>query len=146
MDKTAVYHLLQERLNSKIENLEHLIADARRSNNETKSSMGDKYETSREMVQQEINKLQWQLSDYIKSREVLKSINLKPQTKVGVSTLVQTDRGWFFISVSLGVITYKAQEVFAVSMQSPVALAMHNKTPGESIVVNNTVHTIQDLY
>lgn len=146
MDKIAVYQLLQERLNSKIENLEHLIADARRSNNETKSSMGDKYETSREMVQQEITKLQWQLSEYIKSREVLKSLNLKPQTKVGLGSLVQTDRGWFFISVSLGVIKYKAQEIFAVSMESPVALALLNKTLGDRVAVNTTIHTIQDLY
>ena len=146
MDKLAVYQLLQERLNSKIENLKHLIADARRSNNETKSSMGDKYETSREMVQQEITKLQWQLSEYIKSREVLKSLNLKPQTKVGLGSLVQTDRGWFFISVSLGVIQYRAQEIFAVSMESPVALALLNKSVGERLAVNDTVYTIQDLY
>ena len=33
-----------------------------------KSSMGDKYETSREMLQQEINNLQLQLNEQLKSQ------------------------------------------------------------------------------
>ena len=57
MNKTEILNLVQEKISEKIRNLERLISETRESNNETKSSMGDKYETGREMLQQEINAL-----------------------------------------------------------------------------------------
>jgi len=57
MNKPEILNLLQEKLKFKIDYLGNLIAETRASNNETKSSMGDKYETTREMVQQEINNI-----------------------------------------------------------------------------------------
>ena len=53
------------RLQSSIKDLEHDLG------NETKSSAGDKYETSREMMNTEINKLQNQLQSFKKLKEVL---------------------------------------------------------------------------
>ena len=58
MNKSEILKIIHQKLSQKIETLEKMIAETRASNNETKSSMGDKYETSREMVQQEINNLQ----------------------------------------------------------------------------------------
>jgi hypothetical protein len=61
MNKSEILKIIHQKLSQKIETLEKMIAETRASNNETKSSMGDKYETSREMVQQEINNLQIQM-------------------------------------------------------------------------------------
>ena len=62
MDKAKILELVKSKISEKIGNLERLIAETRASNNDTKRSMGDKYETGREMLQQEINNLQLQLS------------------------------------------------------------------------------------
>jgi hypothetical protein len=79
-----------------------LIAETRASNNDTKSSMGDKYETSREMLQQEINNLQIQLNEHLKSQKILKNINPNPHKVVSLGSWVETDKGKFFIAISLG--------------------------------------------
>ena len=68
MNKSEILQIIQKKLSEKIDNLERLIAETRASNNETKSSMGDKYETTREMVQQEINNLQIQLNENIRAK------------------------------------------------------------------------------
>ena len=72
MNKSEILQIIQKKLSEKIDNLERLIDETRASNNETKSSMGDKYETSREMVQQEINNLQIQLNENLRAKNSLK--------------------------------------------------------------------------
>ena len=59
---SGLYHCIEENIQHKIDYLLGLIEDLRVSNNDTKSSMGDKYETSREMMQQEITRIQNQLN------------------------------------------------------------------------------------
>lgn len=72
--------------------------------------MGDKYETSREMVQQEINNLQIQLTEIIRVKNSLKSISVNPHQNAGLGSLVETDKGLFYIAVSLGMIDYGKKE------------------------------------
>ena len=79
MNKSEILQIIRGKLSEKTDYLEHLISETRAANNETKSSMGDKYETSREMVQQEINNLQVQLNENLKSLNSLKLINTKFQ-------------------------------------------------------------------
>ena len=74
MNKAELLELVKEKISEKIQKLEQLIAETRVSNNDTKSSMGDKYETSREMLQQEINKLELQLNEQLNTQQILKNI------------------------------------------------------------------------
>ena len=46
MNKAELLELVKQKFLKKIQKLEQLIAETRASNNDTKSSMGDKYETS----------------------------------------------------------------------------------------------------
>ena len=73
MDKQKLSLLISQKLSEKIQTFEKLIAETRASNNDTKSSMGDKYETGREMLQQEINNLQVQLNEVLKQQDFLKT-------------------------------------------------------------------------
>lgn len=63
MKKLEILETVRDKVLEKIEYLDRLISETRASSNDTKSSMGDKYETGREMLQQEINKLQTQLNE-----------------------------------------------------------------------------------
>jgi hypothetical protein len=104
--------------------------------------MGDKYETGREMLQQQINNLQVQLNAVFQQREYLKGISLNPLQKVEKGALVITEKGLFFISVSLGEIMLDTQKIMSISLESPLAKAMQGKSANESFVLNGINHTI----
>ncbi|WP_312824523.1 hypothetical protein [Epilithonimonas sp.] len=145
MDKTKLIKSIQEKLSGKIQNFEKLIAETRASNNDTKSSMGDKYETGREMLQQEINNLQVQLNEVLKQQDFLKTILIKPCEKVEKGAIVKTEKGLFFISVSLGEIIFENQKIICISPESPLAKAMNGKQKGDVFSLNNMNQKIVDI-
>ncbi|UJF30271.1 hypothetical protein L0B70_02415 [Kaistella sp. 97-N-M2] len=146
MNKSQLITIIQNKLAEKIDNLERLISETRASNNETKSSMGDKYETTREMVQQEINNLQIQLNENIKARTSLQFINTNLHQKVGLGSLVETEKGFFFIAVSLGEVTLDEKKIFVISMESPLGKVLSGKKKGAEIFLNNSRQTIQEVW
>ena len=146
MNKSEILQIIQDKLSAKIENLERLIDEIRASNNETKSSMGDKFETSREMVQQEINTLQIQLNENRNARNSLKQINTNLHQTIGLGSLVETDKGLFYIAVSLGEIIFNENKIFVISTESPLGKALFGKRKGDEISLNNTKQTIRNLW
>ena len=145
MNKTELIKLINQKLSEKIQNFEKLIAETRASNNDTKSSMGDKYETGREMLQQEINNLQTQLNEVLKQQGFLKTILIKPSDKAEKGAIVKTERGLFFISVSLGELSFEHQKIICISPESPLAKAMNGKQKGEVFSLNNMSQKIVDI-
>lgn len=145
MNKTELIKLINQKLSEKIQNFEKLISETRASNNDTKSSMGDKYETGREMLQQEINNLQVQLNEVLKQQDFLKTIPVKISDKAEKGAIVKTERGLFFISVSLGEITFENQKIICISPESPLAKAMNGKRKNETFSINNINQKIENI-
>ena len=146
MNKVEILQIIQDKLSAKIDNLELLIAETRASNNETKSSMGDKFETSREMVQQEINTLQIQLNENRNARDSLKTINTNLHQTIGLGSLVQTEKGLFYIAVSLGEIISNEKKIFVISTESPLGKALYGKKKGDKILLNNMKQTVNTVW
>ncbi len=146
MNKSEILQIIEDKLSAKIDNLERLIAETRASNNETKSSMGDKFETSREMVQQEINTLQIQLNENRNARNSLNTINTNLHQTIGLGSLVQTEKGFFYIAVSLGEIVCSEKKIFVISTESPLGKALFRKKKDDEIALNNTKQTILNLW
>ena len=146
MNKAELLELVKQKISEKIQKLEQLIAETRASNNDTKSSMGDKYETSREMLQQEINNLQLQLNEQLKSQQILKSINPISHKTVSLGSLVETDKGKFFIAVSLGEIVFEKEKIFIISAESPLAKAMHGLKKNDIFSINNVNQAIRNVW
>lgn len=146
MNKSEILQIIQDKLSAKIENFERLIDETRASNNETKSSMGDKFETSREMVQQEINTLQIQLNENVQARNSLKQINTNLHQTIGLGSLVETDKGLFYIAVSLGEIIFNEKKIFVISTESPLGKILFGKKKGEEISLNNMKQTIKAVW
>ena len=144
--KSELLEIIHQKISEKIQKLEQLIAETRASNNDTKSSMGDKYETSREMLQQEINNLQIQLNEHLKSQQILKNINPNPHKIVTLGSLVETEKGMFFSAISLGELSFNQEKIFVISAESPLAKAMNGKKTGESFVVNNLSQIIKNIW
>lgn len=145
MDKASLLRLIKEKLSEKIENFEKLISETRASSNDTKSSMGDKYETGREMLQQEINNLQVQLNEILKQKDFLKTVLPKPNDKAEKGAIVKTEKGLFFISVSLGEIQIENEKIICISPESPLAKAMNGKQKGDTFSLNNMSQKIIEI-
>ena len=76
----------------------------------TKSSAGDKHETARAMLQLDREQAGERLVEIEKTLEVLHKINLsKTAAHAHLGSLVTTNKGNFFLSISLGVLTTKKQ-------------------------------------
>ena len=146
MNKEELITIIRQKLSEKIENFEKLIAETRASSNDTKSSMGDKYETGREMLQQEINNLQVQLNEILKQRDFLKTVLPKPNDKAEKGAIVKTEKGLFFISVSLGEIKFENEKIICVSPESPLAKAMNGKIKNEVFSINNINQKIENIW
>lgn len=119
-----------EVISNKINSINQALQSATEaSNNETKSTAGDKHETAKAMMQLEQEKLSKQLielqSQYTELEKIDVSTNRQTATK---GSLIETDKGWFFIGIGLGKLLIENQIVFAVSEQSPIGkYLMENK-------------------
>jgi transcription elongation GreA/GreB family factor len=146
MDKSKILDIVKNKLIDKIQKFESLIAETRASNNETKSSMGDKYETSREMVQQEINNLQRQLNESLNQQALLQKITSELSSKVQNGALVKTSKGLFYIAASIGEIVLDNQKIMTVSAESPLVKAMVGLSKGQDFSINTINQTIEEVW
>ena len=146
MNKSEILQIIQDKLSEKIATLERMISETRASNNETKSSMGDKFETSREMVQQEINTLQIQLNENLQALNSLKKINTNLHQTIGLGSLVETDKGFFYIAVSLAEINFNESKIFVISTESPLGKILLGKKKGEEITLNTIKQKIINIW
>lgn len=146
MDKQELLNTIKTKISDKIRSFESLIDETRASNNDTKSSMGDKYETGREMLQQEINNLQRQLNESLNQLSVIWKISAEPSDKVQTGALVKTDKGLFYVAVSAGEIISGSQKIMTVSAESPLVKAMLGKKSGEEFLINNIHQKITDIW
>jgi hypothetical protein len=100
--------------------------------------MGDKYETSREMSQQEINRLEQQQSLVKQQVFQLKNIALNSITdKIILGSLVQTSIGYFLIATALGEVQFDNQSIYVISPVAPIAKLLLNQSEGNEIMNNN---------
>ena len=102
--------------------------------NDTKSSMGDKHETSREILQQEREMNGRRLAEAIRQKEEIERILPNHEfTQIQSGTLAETSLGWFFFSTALGFVNVDNDKVAVVSMASPIGQTLKGKQAGESI-------------
>lgn len=132
-----LYDQIANRLQEKNTYLQQLIDDLRASNNDTKSSMGDKYETSREMMQQEITRIQNQLNEVLIQQEQFAKIGVNTNNVIGLGSYVETTMGNFCIAVSLGEIIYHSKKVFVLSPITPLAKLLIGKKVGDIYTLNS---------
>jgi transcription elongation GreA/GreB family factor len=115
-------------------------------NGETKSSAGDKFETGRAMMQMEEAKLNRQLEEVLKVRQVLDQI--EPQhtgERIAAGSLVATNRGNYFLAVGLGKVRLEKRVFFCTSMDSPIGKQLHGKQTGDSFTFNELEFVVQGM-
>lgn len=134
--KIQLHQHLKNQVAQKIALLEGAIQSAEMARDkETKSSVGDKYETGRAMMQQEIFRKREQLQQALETRLVLSTI--KPaelHSTIQLGSLVKTTNSYFFISVGAGKVQLGEDLYFAISKQSPIGKILLGKKKGETVL------------
>lgn len=145
--KQKLYALCQKYVSDRIEAARQAIADAQNSaNEETKSSSGDKYETGRAMAQLEIEKIAHQLHESVKLKSILEPIRLdvSPAT-AQMGSLVVTDRGAFFLAISLGKVEIDGELYVIISPASPLGKQLFGAKEGDTRTLNNQTYHVKEL-
>ena len=116
-------------------------------NDDTKSSAGDKYETTREMMQQEAEMNQAQLNEANKLKLALSNINTGTvDNKAGKGSMVLTDKANFYISISAGVLKVNDMDFFAISPVSPIGLKLAGLTAGSEFNLNDKFYFVKNVF
>jgi len=133
-------------LQARIETLQRSVETIQAArNNETKSSAGDKYETGRAMMQMEEDKITAQLDQAQFQLQQLRQIPAYSGTAIGAGSLVHTQKGRYFLSVSMGKAMVDGTVFYCISTQAPLAQQMLGKSAGDKIVFNGQEDEILDV-
>lgn len=145
--KLALYNKCLEYVEEQIKHIQEAINAAKESgNDETKSSAGDKHETGRAHMQLEQEKNSKQLNEVLMLRQGLAKIDPKVNSdKIVPGSLVITNQGNFYISISAGKINIIGKDYFSVSPASPIALNFAGKKAGDNIVFNGKEYRIEEV-
>ena len=145
--KSELYKLCIAYVKQRIDTAKQAIDDAQQAaGEETKSSAGDKYETSREMIQQETDRNQAQLNEANKLLVALNQINPNAATETaGPGSLVITNNGRFYVAISAGALTLNGDTYFAVSPASPVGISLKGQKAGGQFSLNGKQYFIESI-
>lgn len=118
----------------------HLAKESRDS--DTKSSAGDKFETGREMMQREMDKLSALVDNTLNSIAKLDRLaDLPNSVVISEGSLVETDQETYFISIGYG----KLDSIYAISIESPLGLELKGKRVGDRIEMRGQNITIKSI-
>lgn len=124
-------------VNKRLETVSKVMSSGRDSlNSETKSSAGDKHETGRAMIQLEMEKAGQQLQNIQAMQTTLNKIGLDSSDVARLGSLVHTNKGQYYLSISAGSLHIADQNYFAVSLSSPIGKLLLGKRAGDTEILN----------
>jgi transcription elongation GreA/GreB family factor len=140
--KSKIHTTLSSILQNALEEArrEYILAKESR-DSDTKSSAGDKFETGREMMQREMDKISALIDTTQNSLKKLQLLTAGPAQVVCEGSLVETDQGMYYISIGYG----KLDEAYAISIESPLGALLKGKKIGESVEMRGKKMTIKSI-
>ena len=142
--KEALFTLCQHYVQQRIDTARRAMESAQESaNSESKSSAGDKYETGRAMAQLERDRHAQLLAEAMKLSQDLGKLTVdKKFDTIQPGSLVTTNRGIFFISISAGKLLLAGNDYFAVSPASPIATLLVGRKAGDAVTFNKLTYQV----
>ena len=146
-NKQKIYNYYLQLVNDKVSRLQQLLADLKESgSNETKSTAGDKHETALAMLQIEQANTRGQLNDALAQKALLEKINPSLSASVIVNgSLVNTNRGYLYLSVALGKAVIENKAVIALSPQSPLGQKLMGLSVSDVAEINGNRYIIESI-
>jgi len=145
--KQTIYDHCKERVMQMIDTAAQSLQSAEEAaQNETKSSVGDKFETGRAMAHAEMHKAKRQLGEAKVLLAELKQLkNLKESKLIDRGSLIKTNKGIFYLSIGLGKITIDNQKIFVLGVQSPIGRLLLHKKPKDKFSFNGIHYVIEEV-
>jgi hypothetical protein len=145
--KNELYQLCLNFVEQRIATANEALLQAQQaSQDDTKSSAGDKFETGREMAQQDINRNKQLLADAQQQKAILQSLkDIGSSETARNGSLVITNQGSFYISISAGQLQLEGKAYFAISVASPIGKLLIGKAVGEQVFFNGKTYLIQEI-
>lgn len=134
-------------LDLRFEHIEAVLKEIKDSlEGETKSSVGDKHETGRAMLQIERENAGRQLAEAEKVRETLGKVDVSHASDhAHLGSLVCTSHGDYYLSISAGAIEVDGKQYFAVAPKSPIGGLLLGKEPGDAFSFNDEEYKITSV-
>lgn len=131
----------------RFEKIKQTIADIEESLlEEDKNSSGDKHETGRAMLQIDRENAGRQLQEVENVSNLLKRLDIKAHSDyVRLGSLVATNQGTYFISISIGAVTVGNKPYLCVALNSPIGQFLAGKKKGEQFQFNDKSFTVQSV-
>ncbi|MCU0433262.1 MAG: hypothetical protein MUC87_07410 [Bacteroidia bacterium] len=134
-------HTLQQREAALLSSIAELSAGA-----EGKSTAGDKHETAQAMAQLEQEKLAQQLTLIRNQLIQLERFHATASgDAVTAGHLIDTNKGFIYLTVPLGKVKAEGQEVMVISPQSPLGVKLLGQKAGAKVGMNGMEFEIRKL-
>ena len=147
MDKKALFQHISSIISEKISTLQADIADLQKGMAEdSKSSAGDKFETAREMAQQELGKLSTQLNEQQRLKSLIANQSADKSQQVELGAVVQTNKGLFLIGIPIGNSSFEGKDIIGIGLGAPLGQLLLHKKETDSISFNNQQFVIEAIY
>ena len=148
LEKEKIVEKAKEILEGKIAEIEKAIFNVQNAaNEESKSSMGDKYETGRAMAQNDRAMLEVQKGEFLNDKSVLENINFNQVSKnIRPGSIVETSIGIFLLSISLGKIVLDGKSIMLISVKSPIGTLLLGKNKSDKLNLNGKLIEVLNFY
>jgi len=148
MNKAEIHAKCFDIIDFKLNELQKEISELNSSvQNETKSSAGDKHETSRAMIQQEIDFANQRLKELQLAKNDLNKINpFLVNKSINTGSLIETNIGNIYFALALGKIKYQNLDFNVLSIQSPIGELLKEKNKGDKVILNGKEVIIHSIY
>ncbi len=125
-------------VNNRLQTIQEILASNQKAlTSEVKSSAGDKHETGRAMLQLEMEKASQQLHAVTEMNATLLKINTNYTPHLAcLGSLIYTNLGIYFLSISAGKITINGTTFFAISIASPIGKVILGKKENAPFLFN----------
>ena len=146
--KDLLFNHCENHINTKLKNYLKIDQELFKSlNEETKSSAGDKHETTRAMIQIEREKNSKRIKEIENSKKqliVIKSVQLD-NLKVSPGSIIFTSNNNYFISISSKIYISDTNKIYCVSTNTPIAKSYLGKKIGDIVTFNNIESKIEKI-
>jgi hypothetical protein len=140
----AIFAEITEQISSETK----MIQSARETaNSDTKSSAGDKYETTTAMMHLEQEKFSKQLAETLELEQRANSITIDGEySTIKLGAIAETSMGNFFISISADDVEIDDIEYTPISLLSPIGLSLKGKKESDSFIFREQNVKINTVY
>ncbi len=142
--KTALLEACHENVDKRFDKVNKTIAGIVEAlGSASKSSAGDKHETARAMLQIDRENAGKQLGELENLERLLPKVDILATTDYArLGSLVQTNHGTFFISISLGVVTLSKTTYYCVALQAPIGKELAGTKQNDHFAFNGKTYKI----